>query len=236
MKYYSYILNIILIWVIFKMYNHYNEHYKKIDNYNFFGIELPTIQIKNIEPTPTVVNPSENNKDVNEESFSEEQYLESILENGSVEYQDSKLTESEYSTKKNNIIKILTNNFSIRQLQCINKIYMIDWEELDDDASAYTMGIENYKENNIFISTDNNGYYKSSILHEVWHCIHNSHMTYFNKKYSAKWENMNDYVSDYAKTSILEDVAETGMYYCEGNINNENGKFGLIKQFYEDTK
>ena len=58
MKYYSYALNVLLLWVIFKMYGYYNDHYRKIDDYNFFGVNIPTTQIGTNVPVITVVTPT----------------------------------------------------------------------------------------------------------------------------------------------------------------------------------
>ena len=170
-------------------------------------------------------------------------YLDKLFSNGSAEYADSKIDDlNEYDLITKDLKSVLYNNFSINQLKCIKNIRLINWKNLNNNISGITKGTENHFNNTIYLPILAEEYIEN-MLHEVWHCIYFAHYSQFNRKYKKDWNSIDTYVSEYAKTNIYEDVAETGKFYSikTGKLYDlenikDNKKFEIINNFYKDTE
>lgn len=194
-----------------------------------------------VEEVKEVVIPkydSQNYTDV-EESPEEESVsnsdLESRFENGDAYYENSNMNSSDYNQLSDRLSGILSQYFSKKQLSCITRIHLINWQDLNNNIDGLTEGYDGGN-SQIYLSIDNDCYIPT-LVHEVWHAIHNKNMYLFNQKYKEDWDKINDYVTDYAQTNISEDVAETGMkFILDKDEYKYNPKINLIEQFYNETK
>jgi hypothetical protein len=158
-------------------------------------------------------------------------YLEKIITNGYHGYQNSVLDPDDYAYYSNEIKYYVVNKYSIRQLRCVCHIYLIGYYEFDGNVSGLTVGYENTIRNNVFLPVFGDNYH-NALCHEIWHCVLNANYDRFNDDYGNEWAKIDDYVSNYARTGIKEDVAETGMEFSNGRIT-KNEKFKIFRKFYE---
>lgn len=158
----------------------------------------------------------------------------SLFKNGCEVYQESQLPRYEYFSAIKEMAPLVYQNFSFRQIQTVDHINLIAWENLNDNILGITHSVEN-EDSYIDLA-----YYHDkriyTLYHEIWHSIHNHHFTYFETHLQSEWEKIDVFVSDYAKTNITEDIAETGAAYTAGDTLPYNPKFMLIKKFFNYTK
>lgn len=158
----------------------------------------------------------------------------SLFRNGNPEYKDSKTVNETYGKIVGEMASIMYEKFTSKQLNCINRIHLIYWDDLNYDIAGNTSSIINGNSYiNIAVANDD---YITTLMHEIWHAIHHKYYTHFSDVYSKEWNKIDDFVSDYSKTSFDEDVAETGCYYVLGDTLDGNLKFKIIKDFYNYTK
>ncbi len=160
-------------------------------------------------------------------------YIDGLFINGSSEYENSKLDDEDYERTKRELQMFLLSKFSLRQLKCIGHISLINWENLNDNITGLTTGYDDNKSSYIDLPILSSDYHKS-LLHEIWHCIHNANYTYFHLNYEYDWKVAEGYVTEYATTNMDEDIAETGCMYSAGFAIN-GPKVNIIKAFYKYT-
>lgn len=162
------------------------------------------------------------------------EYLKTLFSNGCESYEDSNLTDEDYQEIGNELVTLLAYKFSTRQLKCINKIYLINWEDLNDNVGGIAESSQNGRQmvNVIYLPIRSNNY-SESLLHETWHCIYYKHYNVFQQRFN-EWENIEDYVSEYAATDIAEDIAETGRVFSS-RLETTNPKKQIIEDIYKQT-
>lgn len=174
----------------------------------------------------------------NDITISKTTYLNKLFTNGSDQYQDSKMNCNQYYIIVEELKTLLNAKFSINQINSINHIYLINWEDLNDNIGGMTstLTINNRNVNNTIFLPILNKKYKYSLIHEVWHCIHNNYTSVFKSRYN-EWNSIDEYVSDYAETNIDEDIAETGSVFIiyPESFEPDNKKISIIRDIYRKT-
>ncbi len=145
---------------------------------------------------------------------------------------DNNLEFNKYKSQYNSILK---SKFKPEHLKYIKEILISKCETFADESGENIVGECTTTNNCSYIIYAAYGADEHTIIHEVCHSIHLINEELFNSKYKDKWLKINKYVSDYAETDIYEDFAETGAYYLANNIESNNPKFKLFKQFYDET-
>ncbi len=135
---------------------------------------------------------------------------------------------SEFNSYKKEYNLILNRLFKPKHLKGIKEIVITDSEAFGDGEIGLT---ESFNEiSYIIIAAKSNDRY--CIVHEAIHAMHIYYLDLFNKQFKNEWLKHKQYVSEYAKTNIDEDIAETGTAYLTGDTLKYNPKFKLFKQFY----
>lgn len=160
-------------------------------------------------------------------------YIQGLFVNGSTEYENSKLDDDDYERTTRELQMFLLSKFSLRQLKCIGHITLINWENLNDNITGLTTGYDDNASSYIDLPILNSDYHKS-LLHEIWHCLHNANYTYFHDNHEYDWKVAEGYVSEYAATNMDEDIAETGSMFSAG-CAIDGPKVNIIKAFYKYT-
>lgn len=147
---------------------------------------------------------------------------------------------NEYAKKYD---ELLNRCFYPAQVKSIREIIISDCEAFGNGecglCSTQSYGHESYS--SILIATKERED-ERSLLHECCHTMYYDYLSIFNKDFKKRWlQYDDDFVTDYAKTDIVEDFAETGSYYLyRDNDNTEeiknNPKLKLFEEFYLKIK
>lgn len=142
------------------------------------------------------------------------------------------LNDSEFTKYKKQYNYYLNKYFSPKQLKGVKEIVIADAELFDDGSVGITESINN----NSYIIMASKANDSTVIIHEACHAFQAYYMDIFNTQYKSEWLKCKKYVSDYAKTNLYEDFAETGTAYLMGDTLKPNPKFKLFADFYKQTK
>lgn len=142
------------------------------------------------------------------------------------------LNDQEFKEYKKEYNYYLNKYFTSNQLKGIKEIVIADAEMFDDGSSGITESINQ----NSYILMACKANDSTVIIHEACHAFHAYYIGVFDRLYKDKWLKCNKYVSEYAKTNIYEDFAETGTAYLLGDTLTYNPKFKLFADFYKQTK
>jgi hypothetical protein len=161
----------------------------------------------------------------------------------------SKLTDEEFKKYESVYKDVINKNFTSNQTRSIVEIIFSDSENFFVTSlgkSEFTgICLTKYLPTRSYIVIAvRNEYHIHSLVHECCHALYHKNKSLFNKKYKKRWQSINGYVSEYAKTNIEEDFAETGAtyllsYHNKIKIPNKfeyHEKIKLFQEFYLETK
>lgn len=142
------------------------------------------------------------------------------------------LNDLEFTKYKKEYNYYLNKYFSLKHLKGIKEIVIADAEMFDDKSSGITESING---SSYIVMASKSGD-STCIVHEACHAFQAYYIDIFNMYYKDKWAKTKKYVSDYAKTNLYEDFAETGTAYLMGDTLVPNPKFKLFADFYNRVK
>jgi len=146
--------------------------------------------------------------------------------------EDMILDDSEFLKYRKRYNYYLNKYFTTNHLKGLKEIVIADAEMFSDGSCGITESIDGKS----FIIIASKYEDNTVIVHEALHAVHAYHIELFDTKYKNKWLKCNDYVSDYAKTNVYEDFAETGTKYLFGDTLIKNKKFQFFSDFYNEIK
>lgn len=145
---------------------------------------------------------------------------------------DIVMNDNDFNMYKKEYNYLLNKYFTKNQLKGIQGIIIADAEMFTGKAIGITESING--DSYITIAARSND--SMCIVHEACHAMMAKYIDVFNIFYKDKWVKSKKYVSDYAKSNIYEDFAETGTAYLTGDTLKFNPKFKLFEQFYNQIK
>ena len=146
--------------------------------------------------------------------------------------EDMILDDSEFLKYKKRYNYYLNKYFTPNHLKGLKEIVIADAEMFSDGSCGITQSIDEKSYIVIASRYEDN----SVIVHEALHAVQAYYLNLFNKKYKNRWLKCDEYVSEYAKTNIYEDFAETGTAYLIGDTLSKNKKFQIFSEFYNEIK
>jgi hypothetical protein len=140
---------------------------------------------------------------------------------------------------------LLSETFSINQTKTIKEIVISDSEGFNSDEYGSNLGglcLTIGGKSHILVASKNTNH-EFILFHECCHALYEQRKVLFEAKYRNRWDSLTTFVSDYAKTNIEEDFAETGAYflinYLESGIPEDldcYDKLKLFEEFYLETR
>ena len=143
----------------------------------------------------------------------------------------------EFLTIAKHYLYLMNTKFTEHQLKGLKTLVISDSEsfgergEYDSASGLYNM---DNKASHILIAaySDDND---RVLYHELCHVMYFDYYDEF-LKIKKEWLKSNIYVTEYATTDIDEDFAETGSFYLCGEIDEDNPKFKLFEEFFNNIK
>ncbi len=137
---------------------------------------------------------------------------------------------------------LIAQKFTPKQIKTIKEIVITNTESFSIDGVSDILGVclnkrrDEYSSTILIASKHDDHLY--TLLHECCHALYFNNSELFDSKYKNRWIELNQYVSNYAHTSIKEDFAETGASYLSKRTVSDDckEKLKLFEEFYNETK
>ncbi|TXG80431.1 MAG: hypothetical protein E6R13_08010 [Spirochaetes bacterium] len=145
---------------------------------------------------------------------------------------DIEMNNQDFNMYKKEYNYYLNRYFTHNQLKGLEGIIIADAEMFEDGSAGVTESLNGIS----YITLAARNGDSTCIIHETCHAMQAKYIDVFNIYYKKRWEKCNKFVSDYAKTNIFEDFAETGTAYLIGDTSSNNPKFKIFAEFYNRIK